>query len=192
MTMDRREFLETAAMAAGGLLASTLPTAAGTGATGRFLYVATPGIRNYVEYGGIGILVYDMDHDHRFVRRIPTFTVPAGEPPENVKGIAASARTRPAVRDDAQAAGVLRPGDRPRGVEPGVSRRLRPARGRARRPTSSMCRRSRDRTGHVSEGRDRRGGHDRRHQFRSAQHDLRPGRPACLPRRPEVADLDGG
>jgi DNA-binding beta-propeller fold protein YncE len=94
MTMHRREFLETAAMAAGGLLASTVPIPAGTGATGRFLYVATPGIRNYVEYGGIGILVYDMDHDHRLVRRIPTFTVPAGEPPENVKGIAASARTR--------------------------------------------------------------------------------------------------
>ena len=26
-----------------------------------FLYVAEPGIRNYVEYGGIGVLVFDMD-----------------------------------------------------------------------------------------------------------------------------------
>jgi hypothetical protein len=26
-----------------------------------FLYVATPGIRNYVEYGGMGILVFDID-----------------------------------------------------------------------------------------------------------------------------------
>jgi hypothetical protein len=58
-----------------------------------FLYAAVPGIRNYVEYGGIGILVYDMDQGHRFVRRIPTFDVPAGEQPENIKGIAASART---------------------------------------------------------------------------------------------------
>ena len=33
-----------------------------------FLYVAVPGIRNYVEYGGVGILVYDMDHDHKFRR----------------------------------------------------------------------------------------------------------------------------
>jgi DNA-binding beta-propeller fold protein YncE len=58
-----------------------------------FLYVAEPGIRNYVEYGGVGVLVYDMDHVHRFVRRIPTFTVTAGEEPENVKGIAAHAGT---------------------------------------------------------------------------------------------------
>ena len=58
-----------------------------------FLYAAVPGIRNYVEYGGIGILVYDMDQGHRFLRRIPTFDVPAGEQPENVKGIAASAKT---------------------------------------------------------------------------------------------------
>ncbi len=58
-----------------------------------FLYAAVPGIRNYVEYGGIGILVFDMDQGHRFVRRIPTFDVPVGEQPENVKGIAASAKT---------------------------------------------------------------------------------------------------
>jgi len=58
-----------------------------------YLYVATPGIRNYVEYGGIGVVVYDMDNGHRFVRRFPTFDVPPGAPPENVKGIAASAAT---------------------------------------------------------------------------------------------------
>lgn len=58
-----------------------------------FLYVAEPGIRNYVEYGGIGLLVYDMDQGHRFVKRIPTFDLPPGEAPENVKGIAANART---------------------------------------------------------------------------------------------------
>src|SRR5690348_17709128 len=45
-----------------------------------FLYVAEPGIRNYVEYGGVGVLVYDMDDGYRFVRRIPTFQVPAGQP----------------------------------------------------------------------------------------------------------------
>ena len=38
-----------------------------------FLYVAEPGIRNYVEYGGIGVLVYDIDRGHKFVKRIPTF-----------------------------------------------------------------------------------------------------------------------
>jgi DNA-binding beta-propeller fold protein YncE len=57
-----------------------------------FLYVAEPGIRNYVEYGGVGILVYDMDAGYRFVKRIPTFET-SDAPPENVKGIAASAQT---------------------------------------------------------------------------------------------------
>ena len=60
----------------------------------RLLYVAVPGIRNYVEYGGVGILVYDIDAGYRFVKRIPTFELKEGAAPENVKGIAASARTR--------------------------------------------------------------------------------------------------
>src|SRR5262245_58610449 len=34
------------------------------------LYVAEPGIRNYLEYGGHGVLVYDIDHGHQFVKRI--------------------------------------------------------------------------------------------------------------------------
>lgn len=59
----------------------------------RFLYVAQPGIRNYVEYGGIGILVYDVDRGYTFVRRLPSQDVPQGEAPENVKGIAANALT---------------------------------------------------------------------------------------------------
>jgi hypothetical protein len=58
-----------------------------------YLYVAEPGIRNYVEYGGVGVLVFDMDRGYAFVRRIPAQDVPQGTPPENVKGIAASART---------------------------------------------------------------------------------------------------
>lgn len=58
-----------------------------------FLYVAVPGIRNYVEYGGVGLLVYDVANGHRFVKRIPTFEVVEGKPPENVKGVAASAKT---------------------------------------------------------------------------------------------------
>jgi DNA-binding beta-propeller fold protein YncE len=57
------------------------------------LYVANPGTRNYVEYGGVGILVFDIDNGYKFVRRIPTWDVPAGTAPENVKGIAASAKT---------------------------------------------------------------------------------------------------
>jgi YVTN family beta-propeller protein len=58
-----------------------------------YLYVAEPGIRNYVEYGGVGILVYDIDRGYTFVRRIPSQAVPEGQAPENVKGVAASART---------------------------------------------------------------------------------------------------
>jgi DNA-binding beta-propeller fold protein YncE len=59
----------------------------------RLLYVGSPGIRNYVEYGGVGVLVFDIDQGHRFVKRIPTFGETPGVEAENVKGICASART---------------------------------------------------------------------------------------------------
>jgi DNA-binding beta-propeller fold protein YncE len=75
------------------LLAALPPMASPEASERRFLYVAEPGIRNYVEYGGVGILVYDIDAGYRFVKRIPTFEGAPGEPPENVKGIAASAKT---------------------------------------------------------------------------------------------------
>jgi DNA-binding beta-propeller fold protein YncE len=67
-----------------------LPLAA---AEQHLLYVASPGTRNYVEYGGVGILVFNIDNGYKFVRRIPTWSVPDGQKPENVKGIAASAKT---------------------------------------------------------------------------------------------------
>jgi DNA-binding beta-propeller fold protein YncE len=71
-----------------------LSPAASPGASERhFLYVAAPGIRNYVEHGGVGILVFDIDAGYRFVKRIPTFEPKPGEAPENVKGIVASAST---------------------------------------------------------------------------------------------------
>ena len=58
------------------------------------LYVAVPGIRNAtLQYGGVGILVYDMDAAYKWIKRIPTWDVPPGQPAENVKGIAASATT---------------------------------------------------------------------------------------------------
>jgi DNA-binding beta-propeller fold protein YncE len=57
------------------------------------LYVAVPGIRNDLEYGGVGILVYDIDAGYKFLKRIPTWDVPPGEAAENVKGIAASAKS---------------------------------------------------------------------------------------------------
>jgi hypothetical protein len=57
------------------------------------LYVAVPGVRNYVEYGGVGVLVFDIAHGHRFVKRIPTLEVRDDLAPENVKGVALSAAT---------------------------------------------------------------------------------------------------
>src|SRR6266568_3864449 len=57
------------------------------------LYAASPGIRNYVEYGGVGVVVFDMDHGYKFVKRIPTWSTAPGKEAENVKGIAASAKT---------------------------------------------------------------------------------------------------
>jgi hypothetical protein len=71
------------------VLALTLPTSA-AGLSGRYLYVAEPGIRDYVEYGGHGLLVYDIDHGHKFVKRIPTAGVNEAGKPLNVKGICAS------------------------------------------------------------------------------------------------------
>jgi hypothetical protein len=59
----------------------------------RLLYVAEPGVRNYVEFGGHGLLVFDIDNDHRFVRRIPTAGVNEEGEPINVKGVCASAET---------------------------------------------------------------------------------------------------
>jgi hypothetical protein len=57
------------------------------------LYVVVPGIRNYLEFGGAGILVFDMDAGHKLVKRIAT---PASkeESPENIKGVCASAVTQ--------------------------------------------------------------------------------------------------
>jgi DNA-binding beta-propeller fold protein YncE len=60
----------------------------------RFLYVAVPGAGNETEYRGVGILVYDIDNGHEFVKRIPTWPERAGQQPEQVRGVAANARTR--------------------------------------------------------------------------------------------------
>src|SRR5690242_12232565 len=55
-----------------------------------YLYVAVPGIRDYLGYGGHGVLVFDMDNQHRFVRRIKTGGLHPDGKPSNVKGIAVS------------------------------------------------------------------------------------------------------
>lgn len=65
----------------------------GAGDVDRFLYVAVPGIRDYLQFGGHGVLVFDIEKEHRFVRRIPTGGVDSQGKPLNVKGICASAAT---------------------------------------------------------------------------------------------------
>jgi DNA-binding beta-propeller fold protein YncE len=76
--------------------------------TERYLYAALPGVGggNNLSYGGAGILVFDIDHGHKFVKRVPLQGVPP--PPtvtslsgrggranaqEAIKGIAAHAQT---------------------------------------------------------------------------------------------------
>jgi DNA-binding beta-propeller fold protein YncE len=58
-----------------------------------YLYVVAPGIRNYLEFGGAGILVFDMDNNYKFVKRIATPASQAAKP-ENIKGVCACAKTR--------------------------------------------------------------------------------------------------
>jgi len=59
----------------------------------RRLYVVAPGIRNDLQYGGTGILVFDIDRDHAFVKRIET-SASREQKPENIKGVCASAKRK--------------------------------------------------------------------------------------------------
>lgn len=53
----------------------------------QYLYVAVPGIRDYLGYGGHGLLVFDIQNNHSFVKRIPTRGFHPDGSPSNVKGI---------------------------------------------------------------------------------------------------------
>jgi hypothetical protein len=61
----------------------------------RLLYVASPGIRDNLEWGGHGVLVFDINHAHRFVKRISLdgFGVNKVGKILNMKGICANAHT---------------------------------------------------------------------------------------------------
>lgn len=74
------------------LLIGIRPTPAADPEERHLLYVVTPGIRNYLEFGGAGILVFDMDNNYRFVKRIAT-PASQSEKPENIKGVCACAQT---------------------------------------------------------------------------------------------------
>ncbi len=67
--------------------------ASAEGVERHLLYVATPGIRAEAQRGGAGILVFDIDRDHQFVRRIVVPALGDFKHPQAVKGICASAAT---------------------------------------------------------------------------------------------------
>lgn len=50
------------------------------------LYVVTPGIRDYTEFGGAGILVFDIENNHKFVKRLST-DASSIDKPRNIKGV---------------------------------------------------------------------------------------------------------
>jgi hypothetical protein len=70
-----------------------VPTARADEPVHRYLYVAVPGVRDYLEYGGHGLLVFDIDNHFAFVKRIRTEGLNENGRPLNVKGICASAAT---------------------------------------------------------------------------------------------------
>lgn len=57
------------------------------------LYVASPGVRNYLEYGGHGLVVFDINDNHRFVKRVPLGGLNENGYPINIKGICGHAGT---------------------------------------------------------------------------------------------------
>src|SRR4030088_2153820 len=98
----------TPALVALGLLAAVAAAVPMHGQqTQRFIYAALPGVGggNNMSYGGAGILVFDIDHGHKFVKRVPLQGAPPPPPDaaatgrgrgngqEAIKGIAAHAPT---------------------------------------------------------------------------------------------------
>ncbi len=92
---SRRDFIKASLAAAvcSGSLGSLARAAATPAGTRRYLYVAVPAIRNYLERGGHGILVFDIDNGHKFVKRIPAMGLTKEGRPQNVKGCVASGVT---------------------------------------------------------------------------------------------------
>src|SRR5437867_1976795 len=79
---------------AGAVSERSINTVDGKACERRLLYVAAPGIRSYLEHGGHGLLVFDIDAGHRFVKRIPTAGLDPTGKPLSTKGIVGSAATK--------------------------------------------------------------------------------------------------
>ena len=74
-------------------VAMLAPTSSSAQDVRRYIYAAVPGVSNYEQFGGVGILVFDADNGHKFVRRIRTWDTYRREAIEPIKGIAAHAAT---------------------------------------------------------------------------------------------------
>lgn len=74
--------------------ALSVPSAQTAAPLKRYLYAASPGIRDYLEFGGHGVVVFDIDNGHKFVNRIPIGGMDDSGKPEHMKGICAHAGTR--------------------------------------------------------------------------------------------------
>ncbi|WP_128546943.1 YncE family protein [Larkinella soli] len=59
----------------------------------KYLYVVTPGVRNYLGYGGHGIQVFDINNNHKWVKFIKTGGLNKKGKPSNVKGVDVSLAT---------------------------------------------------------------------------------------------------
>src|SRR3954470_14606496 len=62
----------------------------------RLLYVASPGVRDNLEWGGHGVLAFDIDDGYRFVKRISLkdHGIDKSGKTLNMKGICANANSR--------------------------------------------------------------------------------------------------
>ena len=92
----------------------------------RRLYVAVPGIRNYLEYGGHGLLVYDIDHGHRLIKRIPTGGLDAKGHAQQRQGDLRERPDRAGLHQHARAAHVSRSCQREGALGEALRRGLRP------------------------------------------------------------------
>jgi hypothetical protein len=90
--LNRRHMMAVAIFGLG--LSCILRAEEPVGGAKRLLYVGVPGIRNDVNCGGEGILVFDIDNGHKFVKRIPTVEGEPRKQAEAIKGICANAKTR--------------------------------------------------------------------------------------------------
>ena len=77
-------------MAGIALLATFFAARAADEPVHHYLYVAAPGIRDDLKYGGHALLVFDIDNGFKFVKRIPTRGMDDNGKVLNVKGVCAS------------------------------------------------------------------------------------------------------